>query len=143
MTAVPADRWPTLAEVAALIFAWLPELEAVHLDLDADGIPGAAIYLPGMPQKVVWQAQLHKAVRLDPADDAKLDPTTRKAWYSAWKELYAGRATQPSAVWRWRCGGGGPYCPPLFRHEPREHLSATMARLMAEGAEHEASRESR
>jgi hypothetical protein len=121
MTIAPADRWPTLAEVAALIFAWLPELEAVHLDLDADGIPGAIIYVPKMPAGVVWQAQIHDVVRLDPADDAKIGPDGHKAWYATWDALYAGRPARPAAVWQWRHGNSGPYWRPSFRYyrEPR------------------------
>ena len=59
MTAPTEDRWPTLAEAAALIFAWLPELEALHIALDNDGIPAAVIDLPGLPHGVVWQAAAH------------------------------------------------------------------------------------
>jgi hypothetical protein len=116
MTNPADDRWPTLAEAAALIFAWLPELEAVHLDLDADGIPGAIIYLPGMPQGVVWQAQLHDMVRLDPGIDATMDGRARLVWYKTWKAHYSGRPTQPAEVWRWRRGRVGPYWRPLFQH---------------------------
>jgi hypothetical protein len=102
MTTPAEDRWPTLAEAAALIFAWLPELEALHIALDNDGIPAAVIDLPGLPHGVVWQAAAHTTVYPDPIDDAKASEGTRAMWDEVWASRYAGRPTRPAAVWRWR-----------------------------------------
>lgn len=97
-----ADRWPTVAECAALIAAWLPELKDMYVALDGDGIPAASIRLPGLPHDVIWQASAHATVYPDPTDDAKADAATRAAWDESWATLYAGRPSRPAVVWRWR-----------------------------------------
>jgi hypothetical protein len=100
MTTTTEDRWPTVAEVAAMIAAWLPEATEIHVGGDGE-IPAACIWLPGLAAGVMWHSDAHTEVYPHPIEAASEDPS---AWPERWAALYAGRPTRPAAVWRWRVG---------------------------------------
>ena len=102
MTPDPSTRWPTVAEVAQLIAAWLPEATGIDIYTSADGDPGAVVDLPGLSVPVVWMAQAHAVVMPHPWEDSLLTPDEQAAWGATWDSRYAGRPTRPAAVWRWR-----------------------------------------
>ena len=102
--AASADRWPTVAECAMLLAAWLPEASAIDISLDGDGAPAAIIELPELMVPMVWQAQCHAVVYPHPLQDREASLAAQALWDERWAALYAGRATRPAAVWRWRVG---------------------------------------
>jgi hypothetical protein len=97
-----SDRWPSVAECAALIAAWLPEAFEISVSLDGDGIPAAVIDLPELMTPVVWQASSHMIVYPHPHEDNKSSPAAQMLWDERWAALYAGRPNRPAVVWRWR-----------------------------------------
>jgi len=97
------DRWPTVAEVAVLIAAWLPEATEIAIDTDEDGVPGALIGVPGLSRSMLWYANDHESAYAH-APEEPLTEEEDAAWAEAAERLYGDRDTNPAAVWRWRVG---------------------------------------
>jgi hypothetical protein len=95
------DRWPTVAEVAVLIAAWLPEATEIAIDTDEDGAPGALIGVPGLSWSMLWYANDHESVYAH-TPERPLTEEEDAAWAEAAERLYGDRDTNPAAVWRWR-----------------------------------------
>ncbi len=94
------DRYPTIAEVAAMMAEWLPEIYSLEIHFSA-GVPYAVFTLPavsGIRIPLLWVASRPGVVQSseDCSEDEWKD--TREAW----TRLYAHRSTRPEAVWRWR-----------------------------------------
>ena len=95
-----ADRWPTVAEVAIMMAAWVPEAASIQVIADVEGVPFAVIDITGLSHPLCWSASDHgRCYSFADRDDPVFD---RAAWVDAATRMLAGRDNAPDLVWRWR-----------------------------------------